>query len=210
VRVVAACLIALAFGFFGSMPLAGPISVMVVSRAARRRFDEAWHVALGAAAAEAFYAGFAFWGYTTLFARHPLLAPVSQAVSAVVLLVVGAGFAVWSPKDKSDVRENRAGTVLLGLTVSALNPTLLVTWTAAVAFVYSKGLRGIPSFAAVPFGACAGAGVAAWNFVLVRLLRKYEGKAPRAVVTWAVRLLGFVLVGLGLWSGAQLYEWLRH
>jgi threonine/homoserine/homoserine lactone efflux protein len=201
---------ALAFGFFGSMPLAGPIALMVVSRAARRRFDEALHVAFGAAIAEAIYAGFAFWGYTALFAQHPLVKPVSQAVSALVLVVLGVRFAVWSPRERSDRRENAAGTTLLGFTVSALNPTLLVTWGAAVAFLYAKGIGGTPGVAAVPFGACAGAGVALWNVVLVRALRKYGGKLPRPVMTWMVRGLGVALVGLGAWSAVQLAVWMRR
>jgi threonine/homoserine/homoserine lactone efflux protein len=208
VRVLATCLVALAFGFFGSMPLAGPIALMVVSRAARQKFDEALHVAFGAAIAEAMYSGVAFFGYATLFARHPLVKPVSQAVSALVLVVLGARFAVWSPKEKSDRRENAAGTILLGFTVSALNPTLLVTWGASVAFLYSKGLGGT-NFEAVPFGLCAGAGVALWNVVLVRALRKYGGRMPRAFITWTVRALGAALVGLGVWSGVQLIGWLR-
>jgi threonine/homoserine/homoserine lactone efflux protein len=116
------------------------------------------------------------------------MAPVSHAVSALVLAALGIRFAVWSPKDRSDRRENKAGTVLLGLTVSALNPTLLITWGAAVAFIYSKGLGGVPSLAAIPFGACAGAGVAGWNVVLVAILRRYEGKLPRVVLTWTVRV----------------------
>jgi threonine/homoserine/homoserine lactone efflux protein len=201
---------ALAFGFFGSMPLAGPIALMVLSRAARRRFDEALHVAFGASVAEALYSGAAFFGYATLFARHPLVKPVSQAVSALVLVVLGVRFAVWSPREKGDERENVAGTTLLGFTVSALNPTLLVTWGAAVAFLYARGLGGTSSLEAVPFGLCAGAGVALWNVVLVRALRKYGGKLPRAVMTWMVRGLGVALVGLGAWSGVQLMGWLRR
>jgi threonine/homoserine/homoserine lactone efflux protein len=205
---VAACLIALAFGYFGSMPLAGPVAVIVVSRAARGHFGEALRVGLGAAIAEAVYAGVAFWGYTTLLARQPLLLPLSHGVTAVVLVVLGVHFAVWRPKDERDRREHKAGTVLLGFTVSAVNPTLLVTWGAAVAFLYSKGLTGMPAIAAAPFGACAGLGVAAWMATLVAVLRKYEGRLPRRLLTWTVRVLGAALVFLGVWSGVQLGGWL--
>ncbi len=105
----AACLIALAFGYLGSMPLTGPIAVMEVSRAARRQFSEALRIGLGAALAEAMYAGVAFLGYTTLLARHPMLLPVSHGVTAVVLTVLGIRFAVWKPtKDKGE-REHKAG-----------------------------------------------------------------------------------------------------
>lgn len=207
---LAACLIAVAFGYLGSMPLTGPIAVIEISRAARGHYSEALRIGIGAAIAEAMYAGVAFWGYTTVLARHPLLLPVSHVVTAVVLAVLGIRFSVWKPAKQGDERERKAGTVLLGFTVSAVNPTLLVTWGAAVAFLYSKGLSRMPAFAAVPFGVCAGAGVAGWCATLVAILRKYEGKLPRRALTWTVRLLGVALVGLAFWSGVQLASWLHR
>jgi threonine/homoserine/homoserine lactone efflux protein len=207
-RLLAVCAVALVFGFVGSMPLAGPISVMVVARAAQKQFGEALRVGLGAAAAEAIYAGIAFFGFTTLLAHHPVLVPLSHGITAVVLLALGVWFVLWKPTDKEDEEKNRAGTVLLGFTVSALNPTLLVTWTGAVAFLYSKGLGDVSVWAAIPFGVCAGVGVGGWFAVLVWLLREHGSKMSRSVLTWTVRTLGVVLVGLGVWSGVQLVKWI--
>lgn len=206
-RLLAVCAVALVFGFVGSMPLAGPISVLVVARAARKQFREARHVGLGAAAAEAIWAGIAFFGFTTILARHPVVVPISHGVSAVVLLALGARFAFWKLKDKKE-RKHHAGTALVGFTLSAVNPTLLVTWTAAVAFIYSKGLGDVSVWGAIPFGVCAGVGVGGWFAVLVALLRKYEGKMPRRMLTWVVRTLGVALAGLGVWSGVQLVRWI--
>ena len=207
-RLLAVCAVALVFGFAGSMPLAGPISVMVVARAAQKQFGEALRVGLGAAVAEAIYAGIAFFGYTTILRHHPVLVPVSHGVTAVVLIVLGVWFVFWKPKDKEDKEKNRAGTVLVGFTVSMLNPTLLLTWTGAVAFLFSKGLGEVSEWAAIPFGVCAGVGVAGWFGVLVALLRKHGSKMSQSVLTWAVRGLGVALVGLGVWSGVQLVRWM--
>jgi threonine/homoserine/homoserine lactone efflux protein len=205
---VAASLVALVFGYVGSMPLAGPIAVMQLSRGARGRFSEALHLGLGAAVAEAIYAGVAFWGYTTLLARHPLLVPISHGVTAAVLVVLGVRFAFWRKRgDRKDERERNAGTVLLGFSVSAANPTLLVTWGAVVAFLYSKDLGSPPAVAALPFGCGAGAGVALWSATLAAILRRYEGKVPSKALTWVVRTLGAALAGLGAWSGVQLALW---
>jgi threonine/homoserine/homoserine lactone efflux protein len=206
-RLLAVCAVALVFGFVGSMPLAGPISVLVVARAAQKQFREARHVAFGAAAAEAIYAGIAFFGFTTILARHPIVVPVSHGVTAIVLVALGVRFAFWKLKEKKE-KTHHAGKALVGFTLSAVNPTLLVTWTAAVAFLYSKGLGGVKEWGAIPFGICAGVGVAAWFAVLVALLSKYEGKMPRRMLTWVVRTLGVALVGLGVWSGVQLVKWI--
>jgi threonine/homoserine/homoserine lactone efflux protein len=208
-RLVAVCIIALAFGFFGSMPLAGPIAVMVFSRASHRRYEEALHIGLGAAVAEAIYAGVAFWSFTSLLAEHPLVVPISRGVTAVVLSALGVRFAVWKARDPKDRYERRAGTSLVGFSLSAINPTLLVTWSAAVAFIYSKGL-GVPStLAAIPFGVSAGVGIGAWFAILVFLLRRFEGKLPPSLLVWTIRVLGVALVGLGVWSAVQLVQWLQ-
>jgi threonine/homoserine/homoserine lactone efflux protein len=206
---IAICAIALAFGFFGSMPLAGPVSVVVVSRAARREYRPAILLALGAAAAEGIYAGVAFWGFTSLLARHPLVVPISHAAAALILLGLGARFAMWEPR-KGKQKEDRAGTILVGFSMSAFNPTLLLTWGAAVVFLYSKGLGHASRLASIPFGVSAAAGVAGWFVLLVVILRNLEGKLPQRVFTWTIRVLGVVLVGLGVWSGVQLVQWLRE
>jgi threonine/homoserine/homoserine lactone efflux protein len=181
---------------------------MVVARAAREQFGDALRVGLGAAAAEAIYAGIAFFGFTTILARHPVVVPVSHGITAIVLLALGVRFVFWRPTEKKEREEHRAGTVLVGFTVSTLNPTLLVTWTGAVAFLYSKGLGQVSDWVSVPFGVCAGVGVGGWVVVLVALLRKYGSKMPRRVLTGAVRTLGLALVALGVWSGVQLVKWM--
>jgi threonine/homoserine/homoserine lactone efflux protein len=208
-RILAVCLISLAFGFFGSMPLAGPIAVMVVSRASRRHYPEALHIGLGAAGAEGVYAGVAFWTFTSLLASYPLVVPVSRGVTAVVLTALGVRFALWKQHDQKDKYERKAGTWLVGFSLSAINPTLLITWSAAVAFLYSKGLGMSSGLVAIPFGACAGAGIAAWFAILVAILRKFEGKLPVAVLNWTIRVLGVGLVGLGVWSAVQLVQWMQ-
>src|SRR5436305_1146067 len=127
-RVLAACLVAFAFGFLGSIPLAGPIAVLMLARAAQRRFGEAFRVGVGAAMAEGTYAGVAFWGFNTFLTRNRLVEPISHAAATLVLSGLGVAFMFWKPREKKDRRENAAGTVLLGFSVSALNPTLIITW----------------------------------------------------------------------------------
>jgi threonine/homoserine/homoserine lactone efflux protein len=208
-RLLAVCAIALAFGFVGSMPLAGPIALLTVSRAAHKRFGEAIRIACGAAVAEALYAGAAFFGYTELLARRAIVVPISRGATAVVLIALGVRFVRFSPAHRRDTRENKAGTVLFGFTVSALNPTLILTWSAAVAFVYSKGLDSASAAYAIPFGLCAGTGIASWFALLVAFLRKYEEKLAEPVLTWTVRVMGLALLALGTSSAVTFVHWLR-
>ena len=111
----------------------------------------------------------------------------------------------WKPPaEAKDTRENKAGTALLGFSVSAINPTLLLTWSAAVAFLYSRGLKATSSVYAIPFGLCAAAGIAAWFVILAALFRRYGGKLPEAAITWVIRAMGLVLVVVALWSAVKL------
>jgi threonine/homoserine/homoserine lactone efflux protein len=211
-QLLAICLLPLVFGFVGSMPLAGPIAVMAMSRATSGKYREALRIALGACVAEGLYAGIAFWGFTTFLARHAIVVPISHGATAVILVAVGARFVFWKPEghEKDGEKDkNKVGTALLGFSISALNPTLLLTWSAAVAFLYSRGLREPPPLYAVPFGLCAGAGVGGWFVVLVGLMERFGEKVPQAALTWLVRSMGFVLVVLGVWSGVKLVRFLE-
>ena len=202
-------MLAMAFGFVGSMPLAGPIAILAVSRATQKKYGDAFRIGVGAAVAEGIYAGLAFWGYTTFLARHAIVVPISHGATALVLVGIGVRFAVWTPTQGTTQTSNKAGTALLGFSVSAINPTLLLTWSAAVAFLYSKGLKEPPALYAVPFGLSAAAGIGGWFVALSALLQRYGGKLPTAALTWTVRAMGLVLVGLGLWSGVQLVRFLE-
>jgi threonine/homoserine/homoserine lactone efflux protein len=203
-KLIAICVVALVFGFMGSMPLAGPIAIMAVARASRGKYGEAMRIGLGAAVAEGLYAGFAFWGFTTFLARHAVVVPVSQAVTALVLTAIGVRFTFWKPAPHRDTRENKAGTALLGFSVSALNPTLLLTWSAAVAALYARGLQEPSPAYAIPFGLCAAAGIGGWFVVLSALFKRFGGKLPEAGITWVIRFMGMFLVFLAVWSAVKL------
>jgi hypothetical protein len=88
--------------------------------------------------------------------------------------------------------------------VSAINPTLLLTWSAAVAALYSRGLKEPSPAYAIPFGLCAATGISGWFFTLAVLFRRFGGKLPETLITWVIRGMGLVLVVLALWSGVKL------
>jgi threonine/homoserine/homoserine lactone efflux protein len=210
VPLLAACAVAFAFGYVGSVPLAGPIAVMVLSRGASGKFGEARRVGLGAAVAEGLYAGAAFWSFTALLARSALLQPLARGATALVLVPLGVRFVLWRSKERTGGPEGKAGTAFLGFSISALNPTLFLTWSAAVAFLFSGQAQPLRGMDAIPFGLSAGAGVALWFLTLVLLLRRYEGRLRRDALAWVVRALGFALLSMGIWSAVGLARWLTH
>lgn len=199
------CLVAFGFGFVGSLPLTGPIAVMVLSASVQKHFGAALRIGLGAAVAESLYATVAFWGFSTFLANRPAILPISHGLSVGVLLLLGVYFFRWKPEE--DVHEGparRLSGFLLGFTVSALNPTLLATWSAAVAFLYARQLFTFSAVLALPFGVAAGAGVACWEMLFVWLLKRYESHLPRSAMTRVVRIMGLLLIAGSVLVGRDL------
>ena len=213
--VVAVCLIAALFGFAGSMPLAGPVAVLVVSRGAQKEYTAAFRIGLGAAVAEGVYAFLAFWGFATFLARYPVVLPITHALTAIILIGLGGYFLVWKqqedkPHSQRTRDERKRSTFLVGFTISALNPTLLATWSAAIAVLYSKQIVDMRGWMAAPFGASVMGGVIGWWVVLLWILRRFGDHVPKGALTWVVRVMGLFLIGVGIWSSIQLVMYFVH
>ncbi len=191
-----------AFGFVGSIPVAGPISLLVVAYSLQARYRDALALAAGGALAEGAYAALAFRGMSTLLARYPSALPWSRAAGAVVL--TGLGIAFLRGHASSGERKPSAShrrSFLTGFGLTALNPTLLVTWTAATTTLYGTGLLSPDTATATPFAIGAGAGIVSWFSVLILLLRRHHGVFKPDTLGRAVRAVGVVLLGFGLWFG---------
>lgn len=210
------CLAGFFVALLGSIPMAGPVSVLVLSRAAKKKFDEALRIAAGSAVGEAFYAGVAFFGVGALLGRHPSVVPISRAVTAVVLVGLGVRFVFWKNEedDEGEKKEekNKTGPFLVGLGFTAINPTQLLTWSAATTALYAHGvLRARASLLlAIPFGISACAGVLAWWTTVTLLLRKYQRKLKKSLITSVVRGVGVLLVVLGAVSGVGFVRALKN
>jgi threonine/homoserine/homoserine lactone efflux protein len=200
-----AAMLGFALGFFGSVPTVGPIGMLVVSRGLMGRPRSSRHIALGAALAEAGYAALAYWGFTKVMARFPHLVSTSRVVACGLLVGIGLYFALRGASPRATQAEDRGGprSALLGWTMTAFNPTLLVTWGAAVGIAHSTGLAPPTSWAALPFALGAGAGILAWFEVLVRLVARVRMTPPTLNVV--VRAAGGVLLVCGAVAGVHLF-----
>jgi threonine/homoserine/homoserine lactone efflux protein len=189
-------------GFGGSIPIAGPTAVVVVESALDQRPRDGMLVAIGAGVAESIYALFAFWGLATVFTRYPLLLPASRALGAAVLILVGIYFLRRkSPQQEThavpNVRQHKH-RILFGFTITALNPTLAVTWTAAIAALHAAVTSRFAPFDAVPFGVGALVGIVSWFWLLLKLVRRFRAHLQPATMNRVVRGMGGALVMLGV------------
>jgi threonine/homoserine/homoserine lactone efflux protein len=206
-RVWVALLSGLGLGFAGSIPVAGPTAVVVVESALANRPRRGMAIAAGAAIAESLYALVAFWGLATVLARYPMLRPVSRVVAGMILSLVGAYLAFRKPKpavrsERSEPRR-RGHELLFGFSITALNPTLAVTWTVAVAALHSALGEWLTGSDAVPFALGAGIGIIVWFWLLLRLVCHFRLALAPATVNKVIRGTGSVLIVAGVIMAAR-------
>jgi threonine/homoserine/homoserine lactone efflux protein len=214
--VVAALLIGFVLAFVGSMPIAGPIAALLVSMGLEGQRRAGLYVAIGAALSESAYACIAYLGLTAVLGRFPLLLPISRVVGCVILVALGTYFLV-RPKTKpreratdapSSGKQPRYGHLALGLSITLFNPTLIVTWTAAVSAAQSTGLLRVHAMDAFPFAAGVATGIVTWFSVLLWLLTRFQKKLKPDLLDRVIRVMGALLVTAGLGFGLRtLLTW---
>ncbi|MBN1774625.1 MAG: LysE family transporter [Deltaproteobacteria bacterium] len=201
-------LIALALGFgmsfVGTMPVAGPISLLVLARGLDGRHRSGLLLAAGGAVGEGGYAALAWLGVGALLPRFPALLHVSRALAAAILVTLGLVFLLRRAAEPAaaPAEDGGGGSFALGLTIAALNPTFLATWTGAVTVAHAAGAAaGVWVAPAFAVGVVAGA--VAWFWVLLALVRRYRGRFRPAVVQVVLRVLGAAIAALGLWFAVE-------
>jgi threonine/homoserine/homoserine lactone efflux protein len=201
--------IGFAFGYIGSMPVAGPISVLVLHLGLAHNSRLAFYVAVGGALAEALYALVAFWGLSTVLASYPVVLPAAKVVGACILLVLGLVMLFYRVRGATPAvpaaRRARGGkrSLVLGFLITAINPSLMVTWTAAVAALNATGLLAMERRQALPFAAAAGAGIVAWFATLLWLVGKWRNRLSIGTLARFMKAMGAVLVAAGSWMVAR-------
>ncbi len=203
-----AILLGFVFGFMGSMPVAGPIAILVFGRGLEGRLRSGIYLATGAAIAESIYAYLAYWGFSALLSSHRWIEPASRVVAAVILIALGIRFLM--PRKAHDPEQapppanvGNKRSFLLGFTITLLNPTLMATWGAAVTTLHSFDLVAFSPAQALPFSAGVLLGIATWFAVLLTVLGRFRDRFQRATLDRIVRVMGFFLLCLGLYFGVR-------
>jgi threonine/homoserine/homoserine lactone efflux protein len=211
--VLIAAIIGFCFGFFGSIPIAGPIAALVLQRGLVGKFRAGALIGAGAAVAEAGYAFMAFWGFSTFLVKYPIVEPISRLLAALILLGLGVSFARYvAPHEKKEEQPRKDSdfkSVSLGFTITALNPTLIATWTAATTTLYSSDLIVFEPSSAPLFALGSLIGIGGWFSLLTYLLRRYRERFREETLTMVVRAVGWLIAALGLWFGYRFVAFLR-
>lgn len=207
-------LIGFVFGFVGSMPVAGPIGILVFGRGLQNRARSAIYLALGSALAESVYAYLAFWGFSALLAVHAWIEPISRGLAALLLTGLGLHFILKRPEPEAaqqtpDPTFGNKRSFFLGITITALNPTLMVTWGGAVTMLHSLDVVAFDPRRALPFSIGVCVGISVWFAVLLTLLARFRERFRRSTLERVVRIMGVLLTLLGLFFAVRFALYFR-
>ena len=192
----------LALGFFGSVPVAGPASILVLKNALEKGHRQGIDIAVGAAVGEAVYAFVAFWGLTTVLERFPVLLPISKIVGAVLVLALGIYLVVrrtsTTDMHAANLADRQERRLLRGFLSAVLNPTLLATWTTVVTGLHATSLVEPSPRGALPFAIGVGVGILGWfAFLLEIVVRRFRERLAPENVQKVVRGFGWAMIGIG-------------
>jgi threonine/homoserine/homoserine lactone efflux protein len=203
--VLAAAIVGIVLGYVGSMPVAGPIALLVLGRGLENRPRNGLALAFGAAIAESVYAYLAFWGFGEVLARYAWIEQASRFGAAIALVALGVHFyrrrqqAAAPAPPPSGAGDKR--NFLLGFVITLLNPTLIATWTFTVTTVYSLGFLTFEAHKALPFSLGAFSGIVGWFATLLYLLKRFKSVVTQSGLQRSLKLVGLVLIVVGLFIG---------
>ena len=133
-------------GFLFSMPIAGPISILITSNALKGRLRFCQLATLGSAVADFVYVFIAVFGLTKFYNWYKPAIPYILIVGAVFLFYIGykvfkTHFDLENIEDKVKhaeiIKKQEKGAFYEGFMVNFLNPTLLINWLTSSFFVIS-------------------------------------------------------------------------
>jgi threonine/homoserine/homoserine lactone efflux protein len=145
-------LLGLFAGFFFSVPIAGPISILITSNSLKGKLRYCIRTAIGGAIVESIYVFIAIYGLTALYEYYHQAIPIILIVGSIFLLYVA--FRILNTKLKlEDLSQKRIemdkydnqGGFRTGVIINFSNPSLFVGWFTSsfllLTFASSIGLN---------------------------------------------------------------------
>jgi threonine/homoserine/homoserine lactone efflux protein len=133
-------------GFIFSMPIAGPISILITSNAFKGRLRYCNLVSIGASFSDFTYVFIAVFGLTNLYTLYKPVIPYLLSVGSIFFFFIGyknirTKIDIEHLEDKSSltekIKKKEKGAFYTGFMISFLNPTLFIGMLTSSFFVIS-------------------------------------------------------------------------
>ena len=203
-----AFLLGVCIGFVSSMPPIGPGGLMLMRRGLEGRFREGLALAAGGATADGIYCALAVVGFNYLVWKHPDLTASMRWVGVAILAFLAIWFLTRKPEaargnGNNHVDERWPRQLLLGFSVTAFNPTLLITWSTAIAVIAGLGGDLFTRTGRVSFPIGVAIGDMSWALVALLSWRRLGRFLSARVLFRLMRAIGLVLFGLAVFFATK-------
>jgi L-lysine exporter family protein LysE/ArgO len=202
-------------GLLLSIPV-GPVNLTIINEGARRGFNFAYLVGLGATLMEVIYCSIAFTGFAGFFS-HGWPKTVMEVFSFGFLLFLGSKFLAIKSVPSADGVEGRLerkfhphSAFMTGFVRVMGNPGILLLWIVFSAKFVTRGLvpPNVPGKAACILG--VGLGTNLWFSGVSYAVAKGRKKLNDTMIVRMERYSGVCLILLGVANGCQIVWKLAH
>jgi len=204
IAVLTPLLLGSALGFAGAIPIAGPVSALVLRYGLKRQFKKGRALAFGAGLAEGVYVVFAFLGFELLFKTLPYFEQIATGIACLILIALGIYFLRSKParwlETQPPPSEKGRKAFLIGFGVSIVNPTLLATWTTVISSLHGMNVFEYGALTGFSFACGVWAGTGLWFTLMLLLIRKNHSRFKNHWIKRIMASMGILLLSLGAWA----------
>ena len=199
-------------GFVASTIAVGPAMFLAFRNALLGKYKRSVSLLLGASVMEAIYCSFALTIVGAIFFHSRKIQIFSKTLTIIIFLTIGIFLLRTDPRRELTLdieklsRKERVKSFLTGFILVALNPTIILTWSAAVtALIYFDIISIHRFFDALFFTLSATAGNISGGLTMIFLVKFFKMKFSFRFVKIVLRLIGILLIGLSIYFLLRLF-----
>jgi threonine/homoserine/homoserine lactone efflux protein len=205
-----ALMIGLIIGFLMCIPV-GPINVWVINTLIKHNFRSAFSIALGGSTMDFIYFMVILSGLS-LFHFSPTTILTLKVVGVLFLFAFGMkellvkkqNFTLSESEEKKTPKAT--GFFFLGVLIYSSNPTLIATMSGLAAVIKSWKLFSYTFFNYFSLSLGLALGSAAWFYLLLKIVNKYQNKIPERFFINFSRACGALIVLFSLYMAFNVYK----
>lgn len=195
-----------ALSLLGSLPMTGPLALLVLDRVMSGQRRSAMWIAFSGALVEGVIAAVIASLLPLVLQHSTSLVRIGRLSGAVVIFIVGLVL-LLRPQTVTEIETgHRRQSLLVGFLATSLNPTLVATWTIAVTALHANGLLEGGFRQGPSFGAGVVLGVLGWLVLLLGIARWSAAERMRRHRAALGRSVGVILLLVSVFTFLHSFQ----
>ena len=193
-------------GFFASTAATGPVNFLVFHNALIGKYYNSIMMILGSTIIETIYCSFALTVVGAILFSYKGVQFFSEIIGIIILFFAGILLFRADPNKKLAIGVERLSvkektrSFLTGFILVALNPTVVLTWSAAItALISFKIIEIIGILDILAFTLSAGIGTLSGSLTMVFLINIYRLDLSKKFIESVLKIMALVVWGLALY-----------